>query len=49
MGSCAFTISQDVCIAVPVAFGANAVVGRYSVLCGDAATGENCPDCGEDA
>lgn len=49
MGSCVFTISQDVCIAVPVAFGANAVVGRYSVLCGDAATGENCPDCGDDA
>ena len=47
MGSCVFTISQDVCITVPVAFGATSVVGRYSVLCGDANTGDNCPDCGD--
>ena len=29
-----------------VAFGAAAVVGRYSVLCGGAITGDNCPNCG---
>lgn len=46
MGSCTFTIRQDVCISVPVSFGATAVVGQYSVLCSDATTGESCPDCG---
>ena len=45
LGSCVFTLSQDVCITVPVAFGATAVVGRYSVLCEDADTGESCADC----
>lgn len=46
MGKCVFTISQDVCITVPVSFGAGSVVGQYSVLCGGADTGESCPDCG---
>lgn len=32
-GSCFFTINQDICVAVPVAFGATASVGDTFVTC----------------
>jgi hypothetical protein len=34
-GSCSFTITQDICVAIPVVFGAEATVGDPSVECGD--------------
>ncbi len=45
LGTCVFTIIQEICIEVPVAFGANARVGDYSVQCltaGNAAVCEGC-------
>lgn len=33
LGTCVFTITQDICVKVPVTFGANAAVGDYSVQC----------------
>lgn len=45
-GSCAFTISQDICVAVPVAFGAIATVGDTFVNCNSASADDICSDCG---
>ena len=45
LGTCAFTIIQDICIEVPVAFGANAAVGNYSVQCLGAGTATVCEGC----
>lgn len=48
-GTCTFTITQEVCIAVPVVFGATASVDDYAVQClgvGDATT---CADCQSDS
>lgn len=47
-GTCSFTLTQRVCVAVPVIFGAEAAVGAYSVSCGEAGEG-NCEGCGTDA
>ena len=33
MGSCAFTVSQQICVAVPVEFGADILLGEHSVEC----------------
>lgn len=44
-GTCAFTISQNICIAVPVEFGANAVVGDTYVDCKGASDMDICTDC----
>lgn len=44
-GVCHFTISQQVCIAVPVEFGARAVAGTPSVQCGEASNTNICTDC----
>ena len=38
--SCTFTVSQELCLSVPVAFGASALVGTASSVCGAADTGE---------
>ena len=45
-GSCFFTITQDICVAVPVEFGAIATVGESYVNCNDAAAQDICTDCG---
>lgn len=44
-GTCEFTVSQLICVQVPVIFGANAAPGATFVQCGDATEGECvCPD-----
>ena len=43
-GTCVFTLSQDICVAVPVEFGAVATVGKAFVNCNGAST-EECKDC----
>ena len=45
-GQCVFTISQDICVEVPVEFGAVAAVGDTYVACNGASADEICPDCG---
>ncbi|MGI6727256.1 MAG: hypothetical protein ACOX4P_01640 [Anaerovoracaceae bacterium] len=45
-GSCTFTITQNICVAVPVEFGATATVGAPSVECGDATEEDVCTNCG---
>lgn len=44
-GSCSFTITQDICIAVPVAFGASAAVGDTFVSCNGASSEDICTNC----
>lgn len=44
-GSCVFTISQDICVAVPVEFGAVASVGDTYVNCNGASSSDICTDC----
>lgn len=44
-GSCTFTITQDVCVAVPVWFGATASVGEHTVACGDGTAENVCASC----
>lgn len=44
-GSCTFTMTQTVCVAVPVAFGAVATVGDTYVDCLGASSEDICTDC----
>ena len=44
-GACTFTITQDVCVAVPVDFGAVATVGDAYVSCLNASADDICTDC----
>jgi hypothetical protein len=44
-GTCLFTISQDICISVPVSFGAVATVGDTYVTCNGASADDICTDC----
>lgn len=44
-GSCTFTVSQKICVAVPVEFGATAVVGDPYVDCMEASSGNICTRC----
>lgn len=44
-GICHFTISQEICVAVPVEFGARAVAGTPSVQCGEASSRNICTGC----
>lgn len=44
-GACAFTISQNICVSVPIAFGAEAVVGDTYVDCGGATAQDICSGC----
>ena len=44
-GTCAFTLSQNVCVAVPVEFGANAVVKEAFVECLGSSAADICTDC----
>lgn len=46
-GSCVFTISQDICVSVPVAFGATAAVGEAYVSCNDASAEDICTNCAQ--
>ena len=45
-GSCSFTITQDICVAVPVVFGAEAVVGDTFVNCIESSEKNICRNCG---
>lgn len=45
-GSCTFTITQDICVAVPVEFGAVATVGDSFVTCNEVSETDICSDCG---
>lgn len=47
-GTCSFTISQDICVAVPVDFGATASVGDTYVVCNGASAEDICTECGRD-
>lgn len=44
-GACAFTISQEICVAVPVEFGAVASVGDTFVNCNGASSENICENC----
>lgn len=44
-GICHFTITQEVCVAVPVEFGARAVAGTPSVQCGEVSSKDICENC----
>lgn len=44
-GSCLFTISQDICVAVPVEFGAVASVGDTFVTCNGVSDDDICTTC----
>lgn len=46
-GSCFFTISQDICVAVPVEFGAVASVGDTFVSCNGSSETDICATCGQ--
>lgn len=47
-GVCSFTLAQNVCVAVPVDFGANAVVGEAYVDCLGVSSEDICSDCSFD-
>ena len=47
-GVCAFTMSQTICVEVPVNFGATAVVGDTFVDCIDASAEDICRNCKEE-
>lgn len=44
-GSCFFTITQDICVAVPVEFGAVATVGESYVTCNGSSEEDICTGC----
>lgn len=44
-GSCYFTLTQRICVAVPVSFGANTTIGSVCVDCDDASSEDICTDC----
>ncbi len=46
-GSCTFTITQNICVAVPIEFGATPVVGNPFVQCGTASAEDICTGCGD--
>lgn len=46
-GNCTFTISQNICVEVPVEFGATATVGAAVVDCGEATGKDICRCCKE--
>lgn len=47
-GVCTFTISQRICVEVPVDFGATAMVGDVFVDCKEASSHNICSDCDDD-
>ncbi|MFA7215101.1 MAG: hypothetical protein WC187_03530 [Bacillota bacterium] len=46
-GICEFTMTQDLCVRVPVTFGATSLVGSTFVQCGDATDEDVCTGCGD--
>ncbi len=46
-GACVFTISQNLCVAIPVKFGATAQVGDTFVNCNNATAENSCTGCGQ--
>ena len=44
---CFFTIPQDICVAVPLEFGAVATMGDSYVNCNGASVQDICTDCGK--
>lgn len=44
-GNCSFTITQDLCIAVPVEFGAIPEVGDAAINCGEVTSRDICSYC----
>lgn len=44
-GACAFTLSQNICVAVPVDFGATASVGEAYVECLGSSAEDICTEC----
>jgi hypothetical protein len=46
-GSCTFTISQDICVKVPVEFGATTEVGDTYVNCKTTSDKDICTNCGD--
>lgn len=44
--TCTFVITQNLCVKVPVTFGANALVGSAIVQCGEATGEDVCTGCG---
>ena len=48
-GTCVFTVSQNICVEVPVEFGATAEVGETYVNCNGATAVDICTDCGQPA
>lgn len=47
-GTCTFLISQDICVTVPVSFGARATGGDTFVSCDTASAEDICTDCGDE-
>lgn len=45
-GSCFFTITQDICVSVPILFGATEEVGDVYVSCDKVSADDICMDCG---
>lgn len=48
-GSCSFTITQDICVAVPVDLGAVPFVGSVAVSCGTPSNKDICSNCKADS
>ena len=48
-GTCVFTLSQNICVEVPVEFGATAQVGDTYVNCNGATAEDICTDCSQPA
>lgn len=44
-GNCTFTITQNICVSVPIEFGATSIVGNPFVQCEDATAEDVCSDC----
>ena len=47
-GNCSFTITQDICVAVPVELGAIPTVGGVAVSCGIPSNKDICSNCKAD-
>lgn len=44
-GACTFTITQDICVSVPVDFGATAAVGDAYISCNAVSASDICTTC----
>ena len=46
-GVCSYTISQNICVEVPIVFSANAFVETPCIECGEVSSIDICKDCGK--